>query len=259
MKRFIVNNKFFVILLSMALIVTGFLSVYVVQKNISEQKPSVPEQNDVPEDPDKPAEITALSAGYTRSSASANAMSGNVITVSWAYNENSQKVSNVYLYLNDGEPISVSTYSFYELPQSVYDFPTGENKIRLELHLANGKTVEEERVIEVKPIISVKQDVVMEGSTLKVTLEYMYDAQRAVEVPEILITSNSSSYMPSVAYINTAYQQEGTRVMARSTYNFSWNTPEDISEKMSVRWKFNDITDSFDMVIKKPVKEEPKE
>lgn len=251
MKKFIKKNKFFIVLLLFVIIAIVLLSAYMLQKSFDGRR-STDTSGEVekPSKKEESTKITAFSGRYTRSVG--NDMNGNVITVSWAYHEGTQKVRNVYLYLNNGEPINVTKNSYYDFLQSVYDFPTGVNTVRLKLQLENGKTIEQELNVSVDDIIYAKQSVVMDETTLKVTLEYMYDAARPVSPPSILITAIDSNIMPVVTYVGTQQSASNKRIIAQSTFNFSWNKIKDIPKTMNVRWKFNSTADSFDELVKKP-------
>lgn len=250
MKTFIKKNKFFVSLLSIALLIIASLSVYIIQKNYWHDAtiPSQEEENP-PVDSNKPAEITALSVRYTRS---ALGISGNVITVSWAYSENASKVIGVNLYLNDNAPINVTTNSYYDFTQGAFDYTTGENKVRLQLQLENGEVIEKEKTVFVQYIISTKQEVSLEGTTLKVTLEYVYSTANPVEIPEILIANSDSDIPPMVTYVDTQTKTSGNKVTARTTYALAWRDATAMANKINLRWKFNVIQDSFDYVVTKP-------
>ena len=157
--------------------------------------------------------------------------------------------------MNDNEGINVTQNRYYDFLQSVFDFPTGENKVRLALVLDNDKIIEKEYTIFVKYIISAKQEVTLEHNVVRVTLEYVYDTQRPVNPPEILLTS-VPEVEPLVQYIDTQTSENGRRTTARSTFSFTWNDPSNIPSKFAVRWKFNEIPDSFDFNVTKPQEKE---
>lgn len=247
MKKFFIKNKGFVSLFTIALLIILLLSIYVIQKQVTSTNVKQPEEEEVV-DPNKETEITALSASYNRSS------KDNIITVSWNYMENNAKVTSAELYLNENEAINVTQNRYYDFPQSVYDFPTGDNHIRLELILENGRTIEKDCNVFVQYIISTKQDVVLENNVVKVTLEYVYDAQRPVNAPEILLAS-TPVVAPQVDYLDTQTTQNGRKIIARSTFAFTWDMEANIPAKFSVRWKFNEILDNFDYTVTKPQKQ----
>lgn len=251
MKRFIIKNKFFVSLLSIAMIVILSLGVYIIQdkntSNIPVDPPSVIPGKD---DSDKEAVIKSLSANYNSSAI------GNSISINWSISKNASIIEEIKLYLNDNEPLDVTSFSSYSFTQSVYNFPTGDNKIKLEVILEDGKSITKETTVYVDYIISVRQEVVLKGASLDITLEYVYMDTNPVHTPTI-ITNDDFVVTPLVNFVDTQVKTSGNRVTARTTYNFAWGSVENIPEKMAVRWKFNDLPVPFsrDYTVLKPEKE----
>lgn len=246
MKAYIKKNKFFVSLLTLACIIILSLSVVIFQKSFSNTPVEGPSGVDEGETTNEEPQISALSGSFNRQS------TGNIMTISWGYMENNSKVTSTYLYLNNNEGINVTQNRYYDFPQSIYDYPSGDNKVRLVLNLENGKQVEKEIIVFVDYILRAKQEVIIENNVVKLVLEYVYDVDRPVNDPEILITAMPDKN-PSVGFVDTQTTQQGTRIVARSTFMFVWNTEAEIPKKWSVRWKFNEIPDSFDFNVVKPV------
>lgn len=251
MKRFIVKNKFFVILLSIAMIVILSLGVYIVQDRGNSRVPvDPPSVTPGEDDKDKEAIIKSLSADYNSSAID------NSISINWSISKNSSVIEKIKLYLNDNDPLDVTSFSSYSFTQGVYNFPTGDNKIKLEIILEDGESITKETTVYVDYIISLKQEVTIKGASLNITLEYEYMESNPVHTPTIL-TNDDFVVTPLVNFVDTQVKTNGNRITARTTYNFAWGSVESIPDKMSVRWKFNDLPVPFsrDYTVIKPEKE----
>lgn len=254
MKDFIKKNKFFMTLLTIMIIITTALVVYDVQKWY---KSALSNEDNKEEEVQKPNEeataITSFTGNYERS------QSGNLLYVQWNYSEAKDKVASVYLTLNDGNPIDVTSNRYYEFIQSVFAFSTGNNVLKLTLNLENGKVIEKEITVFVDYLISAQQTAVRKNEVVEVTLEYVYDANNPVGVPEILITNMSNSLAPKVEYMDTVKEDQGTYIKAVTKYRFVWEKEEQIPESMNLRWKFNHIQDSYDFTLQKPINSQGEE
>lgn len=248
MKKFLKKNKYFVLLLALILCITGGLSIYTLQKKLPKKQggSNAPVNEVKPEEDNKTAEITGLTANYDRK--------GKQIRVSWSYSEHKSKVERVDLYLNNVYVGNVSNMSYYNLPQNVYGFPTDQNNIKLVLTLEEEMTVEKETQVFVYHVLTAKQEVEQSEHSTKVTLQYEFNKDHPVEIPKILLTSGDVDMSKEVSYVGTEITENGTMVTARTTYEFHWSDTPVTYQSFGVRWIFVDEQDNFDFQAVKGVK-----
>lgn len=249
MKNYIKKNKFFIVLLILLIGISLSLGVYIIQKDTVKKKPTSNNQPIVDNGTDtttKEAEINGFDSKYDRRT--------NQISVSWQYSSNASQIESVNLYLNNNYVANVSSVSYYNLVQNVYNFPTGNNIITLELILSDGKSIKKESNVFVDYILSAKQVVSQSDSATKVTLEYVYDKNQPVEIPKILFISGDIITNPIINYVTTEYKESGNLMTASCTYEFIWGETPVEYQTFGVRWKFADIQDSFDFQAVKGTK-----
>lgn len=243
MKLFFKKNAIFLCLLIIFISIIMALWIYLLQKKDQTQSPDAPtsgQKND-----QELTQITALNARYHRESQK------NEIYVTWDFEENKDKIKQVKLYLNDNFVADVLRNRYYSLPQNVYDFPTGENIVELRLILDNDQTISKKIAVNVDYILAVSQDVKIEGNKTTLILTYVYLKEHPVKTPEILTTGGNVNHLVNVVYADSSLVSEDNVITARTAFDFLWNDPSAAMQSFTVRWKFDDVQDSFDFVVNK--------
>lgn len=230
MKAYLKKNAFFVSLLLILFIIILGLGIH----KLVDMKEEPPKETPVEVDPTppvndkKPAEITSFEGSYSSKD--------NQVSLSWSYNENSSTVMSATLYHEDTYIANVTNYRHYDMLQNSFGFPTGKNKFTLKLQLADGKTIEKSKTVDISYIISSKQDVIVKDNLASVTLTYVYEKEHPVTLQKVL-TGDVPYAAPK--YVDTTYETNGSLVTAKTTFQFHWDSSLVAHEPFVMRWVFS--------------------
>lgn len=242
-KTYLKKNGFFVFLLTVILLIIIALSVYIFVNTQAQQEPAKPAVTTPDPVPAKTtAEITQFEGEYRKDL--------KYIDVSWSYEKHNSSISSVGLYINDTYVDNVLDYSSYQISKDAFNYPTGENVLKLILNLSNGKTVEKTTKVFVNYVVSMEQSVKQVGNATEVTLHYQYDEAHAVDVPSIFIT-DASIVSGEIKYIGTQRKTKDGSVYAETTYQINWPETVVTYQQFDVRWSFKDIQYSKDFQAEK--------
>ena len=244
-KIFIKKNSFFVILCLVFLAIALSLMGYKLTMMLPEENSSSKPQSSQTQTPigDSTPEFTSFIAEYDKNNAEVN--------LSWKLSSDTG-VKRILLYwVKDVENKveielqDVTNYSSYSLMQNTYGFTNGVNTFKIKAILENGKTVEDEAVVELPLVLSVSQDEVMKSNgSAEVTVTYVYGKQRKVEPPKIIVSPPSNEVAMSWELVGTKTSESGDFVTAKTTYRFKWD-PSAILETFNIRWYFADDNSSY--------------
>lgn len=242
-RTYIQKNRFFVSLLTVILVIIAGLSVYmVVHAEPKEKEVNAKPVVEQPVDTKKTAEITDLESEYRKDL--------RYIDVTWSYEKHHSSISSIGLYINDEYVDNVMPYSSYQISKDAYNFPTGNNTIRLVLNLSNGKSVEKKTTVFVNYVTSMQQSVKQLDGATEITLTYVYDKVHEVAVPSIFIT-DASIVSSRIDYVGTTRKENQGSVTAKTTYRIVWPPDNSGYQVFGVRWSFKDIQYSKDFEAEK--------
>lgn len=239
LKTYVRNNRMFILLLSVIMIITVALGVYYVN-NVMETKPKeepVEKPND--DDVDKSTAIASFQGAYDTKTKQ--------IRLSWSLQQGDQALTSLGLYHDESFLADVNSLSSYVLNQAVYQFPGGENVFILKGTLENGDKIEKEARITIEYFNSISCTTEPSDNGILIKLTYKYHEAANVETPRIVANSLPYNYKFNFKESKKSDPEDG---YITGTTIFEVDSREaQTDEKVTIRWIFDSIGMSYDFPI----------
>lgn len=248
------KNGFFVLLLSVLLLISTSLFIYSYVQHRNSQPLSQTEQKREPADEELTngkAEIREFEGKYNRTTQQ--------VDFSWSYQANGAKISSVKLFLEENELMDVTGYSSWSLSREMYGIPTGTNEFVLRITQENGEQAVKSVQVFVNYVTYMEQSVKAKSDSMEIVLTYEYEKQNPIEEPQMILLDDSLPYRQLV-YKGTKQEEKDGVVRAETTYEIFWNAYSAEVDSFSVRWRFKEHSENNrDYTIDKAPTSTPKE
>ncbi len=229
------KNIVFIILLSVIVAITMGLSIYYAlfvkgpNDNKVESNPPMQEK--------KMAKVQDFKGYYGNDKQ---------IHLSWNIVPYQSVITSVELYHQGTMIADVSNLNSYTLPQSVYQFPGGENAFTLNVQLKDEDMIRAETTVTLDYLTSVNCTSKESEEGMLVTLSYRYEKGLHVTVPRIAV--NAASYDYRFSYKETIKTEDGNFMIEETTYEIDTRYAQ-ASSKVTIRWIFDSLNRSFDFPL----------
>ncbi len=168
------------------------------------------------------------------------------VYLSWSIVPYQSTITSVQLYHQDTMIADVSNLNHYTLPQSVYQFPGGENTFALHVQLKDEEMLYAATTVTLDYLTSVNCTSKESEEGMLVTLSYRYEKGLAVSVPRIAV--NTTSYDYRFSYKDNIKTEEGNFIVEETTYEIDTRYAQ-ASSKVTIRWIFDSLNRSFDFPL----------
>lgn len=237
-KSYIRKNLVFVGLLSVLILITIGLSIFLLNRYEPDTTPVTPE----PTPSEKtPAKITSLEGDYGKDAQ---------VRISWSIAKNDDTITSVKLYNKEtqlgGEMKSMNSFP---LPQSVYRFPTGKNEFTLKVSVEDGEDIVRNVTVFIDYVLDVQMNAEQNEEGDMVKLSYSYGKDTSVGVPRIQLRDTNSQPF-ELFYVDTVREEHGDFVNATTTYRIMSNQVVKGIYEINIRWIFDGVNSSYDFPFK---------
>jgi hypothetical protein len=239
MFRFINEYRFFTILFLILSLLASGLFGYGYYQRMKPKSPAVVEEEVEPDKVYEDALISEFGGYFNRSSGE--------IAFNWNYVEGQSPIRSVRLYHGDKELMNVTSYRSYNLNRNAYHIPTGDNEFYLKIYQQDGKVIERSISVFVNLVVDLEQIVTEKKGKTYVTLRYCYQEGEKIVKPTMIVL-DSIDYEDK-GHVGTKETIKNDMVVAETTYRFIWKSKEERPSQFSVRWSFEEISDSTDWVV----------
>lgn len=253
LNEFIKEYRFFAILFcTLSLLVIALFGYGFYERWKPDEKlPAVVEEEVEPNKVYEDALISEFGGYFNRSSGE--------IAFNWNYVAGKSPIRSVRLYHGEKELMNVTSYRSYNIDRNAYHIPTGDNEFYLKIQQRDGKIIESSISVFVNLVVDLEQIVTQKNDKTYVTLRYCYQKNETIDKPTMIVL-DSIDYEDK-GHVGTTEKIQDDMVIAETTYRFKWKSNEESPKQFSVRWSFEEISDSTDWIVdveNAPVVEEGK-
>lgn len=239
--QYIRNNAMFVLLLLSFLCFALFFAGYMLFTR--EEEPLTPEPKP-PIQNEGGAKIKTLEANFGQDEA---------VHLSWSIDKANLELKSVQLYYEgkrlEGEMKALSSYA---LPQSIYQFPSGDCVFTLKAMFSDGTEVSKDVTVSISSVTNIQMTQEQKGEDLLLKLSYSYDPSNPIGVPRIKLMMDNN-YPFELHHESTNRTKNGTLENGITTYRIATNKVNPGTYHIRIRWIFDgvNISKDFDVTITK--------
>ncbi len=239
--QYIRNNAMFVLLLLSFLCFALFFGSYMF---ISKEEEAITPEPKPPIQNEGGAKITTLEANFTQDE---------TVHLSWSIDKANLELVSVQLYCEgrrlEGEMKDLSSYA---LPQSIYQFPSGNCIFTLKVMFGDGTELSKDVTVSINSVTNIQMTKEQKGEDLLLKLSYSYDPNHPIGVPRIKLMMDNN-YPFELHHESTTRTKNGNLENGVTTYRIATKKVADGTYHIRVRWIFDgvNISKDFDVTLTK--------